>query len=98
MRKTIIIFKWEIKRIVTNWRKALAMFLMPAVLMMVVLNLIPVLINYVTTGSFGQKPIIAVNAPDSFIDYVESDDYLFSRRYVFEDKEDVSSSYMINDN
>ena len=92
MRKTIIIFKWEIKRIVTNWRKALAMFLMPAVLMMVVLNLIPVLINYVTTGSFGQKPIIAVNAPDSFIDYVESDDYAFSRKFVFEDEDDVYSS------
>ncbi len=92
MRKTIIIFKWELKRIVTNWRKALAVFLLPAVLMMVVLNLFPVLINYVTTGSIGQKPIIVVNAPDSFIDYVESDYYTFSKEFVFEDEEDISSS------
>ena len=92
MRKTFIIFKWEIKRIVTNWRKALAVFLLPAVLMMVVLNLFPVLINYVTTGSLGQKPIIAIDAPSSFKDYVESDFYSFNKKYVFEDGDDLSSS------
>jgi ABC-type Na+ efflux pump permease subunit len=38
--------------------------------MMLALNIFPLLINYMSTGSFSKKPIILVGAPKSFHDYV----------------------------
>ena len=70
MEKTYSIFRWELKKIFSNWHKTVTLFLLPAVLMMLALNIFPLLINYMSTGSFSKKPIILVGAPKSFHDYV----------------------------
>lgn len=91
MRKTIVIIKWELKKIITNWRKALTVFLLPAVLMLIALNLFPALLNYVSTGSFGKKPIVTINAPRSFKRFVESDSYDLPYTFEFFDSDDYDN-------
>ena len=58
-------------KIFSNWHKTVTLFLLPAVLMMLALNIFPLLINYMSTGSFSKKPIILVGTPQSFKDYIE---------------------------
>ena len=70
MRKTYVILRWELNKIFSNWHKTVTLFLLPAVLMMLALNVFPLLINYMSTGSFSKKPIVLVGAPKSFKDYV----------------------------
>ena len=74
MGKILTIALWELKKIFGNWKKALAVFLLPAALMMAALNLFPMLIDYLTTGNFGSHKILVIDAPDSFNDYVNSID------------------------
>lgn len=69
MRKTYVILRWELNKIFSNWHKTVTLFLLPAVLMMLALNIFPLLINYMSTGSFSKKPILLVGAPKSFLDY-----------------------------
>ncbi len=72
MTKVLVVLRWEISKLFGNWRKTVTVFLLPAILMMIALNLFPALMNYMTTGSFSQSPIIAVNAPDSFKEFTEA--------------------------
>lgn len=74
MRGLLIIIRWEISRIYSNWRRAVATFVIPAAVMMVALCIFPYLINYMLTGSLSEKPVTVVNAPDSFIEYIEQTD------------------------
>ncbi|MCQ2528896.1 MAG: ABC transporter permease subunit [Saccharofermentans sp.] len=74
MGKILTIALWELKKIFGNWKKALAVFLLPAALMMAALNLFPMLIDYLTTGSFGGHKILLIDAPDSFNSYIDSID------------------------
>lgn len=64
------IFKWEIERLTANWQRTAAVLLLPAAFMMIALNIFPLLINYMSTGSLGMNQVIAVNAPESFEDHV----------------------------
>lgn len=72
MGKILTIALWELKKIFGNWKKAVAVFLLPAALMMGALNLFPMLIDYLTTGSFGGHKIMVIDAPDSFNSYIDS--------------------------
>ena len=74
MTKIFIIAKWELLKLVDNWKKAAAVFLLPAAIMMVALNIFPMLVNYLTTGNFGNHTIMVIDAPDSFKDYEEDID------------------------
>ena len=71
MKKAYVIFRWELNKLFSNWHRTVTLFLLPAVLMMLALNIFPLLINYMSTGSFSKKPIVLVSAPKSFRDYVE---------------------------
>ena len=71
MKKALLILRWELNKIFSNWHKTVTLFLLPAVLMMLALNVFPLLINYMSTGSFSKKPIVLVSAPQSFRDYVK---------------------------
>lgn len=73
MHYVITVFKWEINKILSNWHKTVTLFLLPAVLLMIALNIFPMLINYMSTGSFMHKPVTVVDCPDSFRDYLDSD-------------------------
>lgn len=72
MKKAYVIFRWELNKIFSNWHRTVTLFLLPAVLMMLALNVFPLLINYMSTGSFSKKPIVLVGTPKSFRDYVET--------------------------
>ena len=71
MRGIYIIVKWEISRIYSNWRRAVATFVVPAEVMMIALCIFPYLINYMLTGSISEKPVTIINAPDTFIEHIE---------------------------
>jgi len=71
MDKIITVFKWELKKLFSSWRRTVALFLLPAVLLMVALNIFPILINYMSTGSINKKPVTVVGAPESFKTYVD---------------------------
>ena len=88
MRGVYIIIKWEISRIYSNWRRAVATFVVPAAVMMIALCIFPYLINYMLTGSLSEKPVTIINAPDSFTEYVESTEgtTVYSYKYITEDE------------
>ncbi len=71
MRGILIIIKWEFSRLYSNWKRAAAIFIIPAAVMMLALGIFPYLINYMSTGSISEKPITIINAPESFIEYLE---------------------------
>ena len=71
MRHIVTIYRWELQRIFSNWRKTATLFLLPAVILTIALNIFPLLMNYLSTGSFVSRPIIIVNAPDSFKQYLD---------------------------
>ena len=74
MRHTFTIYKWEMKKIIGNWRKTLAVFLLPALLLLAAINVFPLLMNYLSTGHLQSRPITVVDAPQSFRDYIDSSD------------------------
>ena len=88
MNKIAIIIKWEISRILSNWRKAAAVFIIPAAVMMVALNLFPYLINYMSTGSVTGRPIIVVNAHEDFLEYLDETEGTTIYSYEFMSEED----------
>ncbi|MBR5359215.1 MAG: ABC transporter permease [Clostridiales bacterium] len=65
------VYRWELQRIFSNWRKTATLFLLPAIVLTVALNIFPLLMNYLSTGSFVSRPIIIVDAPDSFKQYLD---------------------------
>ncbi|SMC40863.1 ABC-type Na+ efflux pump, permease component [Oscillospiraceae bacterium] len=71
IRSTWKIIKWEIGRLAANWKRAAAVLLLPAVFMMIALNIFPVLINYMATGNLGRNPVTVVAPPDTFEDYLD---------------------------
>ncbi len=91
MRHVITVFKWELNKIFSNWHKTVTLFLLPAVLLMIALNIFPLLINYLSTGSFTHKPIILVEAPDSFKEYLNEDVDAGVYTYKFMSDEEYSS-------
>ncbi|MBR5975998.1 MAG: hypothetical protein IK020_12590 [Clostridiales bacterium] len=72
MRHTFTIYKWEMKKIIGNWRKTLAVFLLPALLLLAAINVFPLLMNYLSTGHLQSRPITVVDAPESFRDYIDA--------------------------
>ncbi len=71
MRHTFTIFKWEMNKLLGNWRRTLAVLLLPAVLLLVAINVFPLLMNYLSTGHLQSRPLTVVGAPDTFVDYME---------------------------
>ena len=70
MRKILTFFNWEIGKLFSSWRRTFTLFLLPAVFLVGMLNVFPLLINYMSTGTLSRKPVTVVNAPESFINYV----------------------------
>ena len=70
MRKILTFFNWEIGKLFSSWRRTFTLFLLPAVFLVGMLNVFPLLINYMSTGTLTKKTVTVVNAPESFINYV----------------------------
>lgn len=83
MSKILTIFMWEIRKLFSSWRRTFTLFLIPAIFLVGMLNLFPVLINYMTTGSLNKQPVIVVNAPDSFRDYLDENIKTNAFKYEF---------------
>ncbi len=83
MRKIITVFRWEISKLFSSWKRTVALFLLPAILLMAALNVFPLLINYMSTGSISKKPVTVVAAPETFRKYVDEtvDARVFSYDY-----------------
>ena len=64
MNKIITVFNWEIKKLFSSWRRTVALFLLPAILLMAALNVFPLLVNYMATGSLNKKPVTVVGASE----------------------------------
>ena len=88
MRKIYSVFKWEISKLFSSWQKAATLFLLPAVLLMGAINVFPLLINYLSTGSLNKQAVTVVNAPDSFIEYLDNTAKSRAFTYTFMSKSD----------
>ena len=93
MHGILTIIKWEISRVFSNWQRAAAVFIVPAAVMMVALNIFPYLINYMSTGSLTEKPIIVAGAPDSFIGYLEQTEGTTIYKYEFITEEELAEDW-----
>ena len=71
MGKIFTVFMWEIRKLFSSWRRTFTLFLLPAIFLVGMLNLFPILINYMTTGTLNKQPVMVVNAPESFIEYID---------------------------
>ena len=47
----------------------MAVFLIPAAVMVFAINLFPKLLTYLSTGSLGSQRVVVIDAPDSFVNY-----------------------------
>lgn len=74
---------WEIRKLFSSWRRTFTLFLLPAIFLVGMLNLFPLLINYMTTGTLNKQPIMVVNAPDSFRDYLDENIKTNAFKYDF---------------
>ena len=88
MRHAVTILKWEIQKILSSWQKTLAVFLIPAAVMVFAINLFPKLLNYLSTGTMGSQKIIVINAPDSFMEFPGKKDDLYSYSYMTMEESD----------
>ncbi len=70
MGKIITVFKWEISKLFSSWQRTVTLFLLPAVLLMAALNVFPLLVNYMSTGTLTKRPVTVIDAPESFRKYV----------------------------
>ena len=95
MRKIVSVFKWEIKKLFSSWQRTVTLFLLPAIIMMVALNIFPLLVNYMTTGTLNKKPIMVIGAPDSFREYVE--DTVNARAFAYDFKSYSEYQVFAND-
>ncbi|MBQ6017436.1 MAG: ABC transporter permease [Clostridiales bacterium] len=99
MRKIATVFKWEINKLFSSWKRTVTLFLLPAILLMLALNIFPLLINYMSTGSINKRPVTVVAAPASFRRYVEENvdarvfDYDFITYKEFNEMTDDKDSF-----
>ncbi len=70
MKAAWVIFRWEIKRILSNWRQTLAVFLVPALVLLMALYLFPMVVDYLSSGAVGRARVILVDPHDSFTDFI----------------------------
>ena len=88
MRHILTILRWEISKILSSWQKTLAIFLIPAAVLVGAITLFPKLLNYLSTGSAGNQKVIVINAPDSFRQFDGRKDDLYNYTYLSEEEFD----------
>ena len=62
------------RKIIGNWRKTMTVVLLPALLLLAAINIFPILMNYLSTGHLQSIPITVIGAPDSFRDYIDTNE------------------------
>ncbi|MCR4703420.1 MAG: ABC transporter permease subunit [Saccharofermentans sp.] len=82
MKKVLTVFRWEISKLFSSWQRTVTLFLLPAILLMAALNVFPLLVNYMSTGTINKRPVTVVNAPQSFRNFV--DETVDARVFVYD--------------
>ena len=76
-----VLFRWECRRILSNWRQTMAIFLVPSLVLLLALYLFPVLVNYLSTGNVGKASVILVSPDSNMLSFIESDSYAVTYSY-----------------
>lgn len=78
MKSSWTVFRWELRRVLTNWRQAITIFVVPSAILLLILYLFPLLMDFVSTGSIGRPTLYLVDPPASFSHFMETDRGNFS--------------------
>lgn len=89
MRHILTILRWEISKIMSSWQKTLAIFLIPAAVLVGAITLFPKLLNYLSTGSAGNQKVVILNAPDSFMQFDGRKEDLYNYVYMTDQEFDA---------
>lgn len=73
MRSMLVLFRWECRRILSNWRQTMAIFLVPSLVLLLALYLFPVLVDYISTGNVGKAPIVLVSPDEYMLSFIKTD-------------------------
>jgi len=76
-----VLFRWECRRILSNWRQTMAIFLVPSLVLLLALYLFPVLVNYLSTGNVGKASVVLVSPDNNMLSFIESDSYAVTYSY-----------------
>lgn len=73
MKSMFVLFRWELRRVLSNWRQTMAVFLIPSVVLLIALYVFPLLVDYLSTGNVGKAPVILVD-PDPIVEeFIQKD-------------------------
>lgn len=82
MKSAWVIFRWEIRRILSNWRQTLAVFLVPALVLLTALYLFPMVVDYLSSGAVGRATVILIDPDDSFTDFIRKNTLAKNHHYT----------------
>jgi len=72
MKSTFLLIRWELRRVFSNWRQTVSVFLVPALVLLVSLYAFPVLVNFLSSGNVGRGTVVLVDPDETFLRYAES--------------------------
>ena len=96
MRSVFVLFRWEYRRILSNWRQTLAIFLVPSLVLLLALYLFPVLVNYLSTGNVGRASVVLVSPDENMLSFIKSDAYAVTYTYKIWSADMYSDAIMDN--
>lgn len=87
-----VLFRWECRRILSNWRQTMAIFLVPSLVLLLALYLFPVLVNYISTGNVGRASVVLVSANENMLSFIKTDSYALTYSYKIWSPDEYSKS------
>jgi len=87
-----VLFRWECRRILSNWRQTMAIFLIPSLVLLLALHLFPVLVNYISTGNIGRASVVLVSANENMLSFIRTDSYAVTYSYKIWSADEYSKS------
>lgn len=81
MKATLLLFRWELRRVVTNWRQAMSVFLVPSLVLLIAVYAFPFILNYLSSGTVGRGSIYLVDPDETFVEHVRSRAVMSGVRY-----------------
>ena len=87
-----VLFRWECRRILSNWRQTMAIFLVPSLILLLALYLFPILVNYISTGNIGRSSVVLVAADENMLSFIKTDSFAVTYSYKFWSPDDYSKS------
>ena len=73
MKAMLTIFRWECRRIMSNWRQSVAIFLIPSIVLLGALYVFPLLVSYLSTGSVTRPTVVLVEPDTASMSFFKTD-------------------------